>query len=193
MGWNHLSIPKRQRLQWDEITYPFPNFNGRTVEVWESVSNLIAHFTGQVITYLCWDKRYSMVVKRPLASSWVHLAKNKLYFQCGDSHYKDKTAWSHRWIKEGFIPFVFTIRFGFIYSYQIWVTKYIPPNDDAVINTITTTTITIATTKTMVSLTKSTQRAQTSTKTAHYPIKYIKHSIDPCIIFDLSSKFRRNP
>ena len=35
---------------WDEITNPFPNFNGATVEVWEWISNLIPHFTGHVIT-----------------------------------------------------------------------------------------------------------------------------------------------
>ena len=29
---------------WDEITYPFPNFNGVTVEVWEWISNFIPHF-----------------------------------------------------------------------------------------------------------------------------------------------------
>ena len=39
---------------WDEITYPFPNFNSATVEVWEWISNLIAHFMIDVITYLCW-------------------------------------------------------------------------------------------------------------------------------------------
>ena len=33
---------------WDEITYPFPNFNG-TVEVWEWVSNFIQHFITDVI------------------------------------------------------------------------------------------------------------------------------------------------
>ena len=27
------------------ITNPFPNFNGTTVEVWEWIDNLIAHFT----------------------------------------------------------------------------------------------------------------------------------------------------
>ena len=37
----------------DEITYPFPNFNGATVEVWGWISNFIRHFTGQVITYPC--------------------------------------------------------------------------------------------------------------------------------------------
>ena len=40
---------------WDEITYPFPNFNGCTVEVWERISNFIPHFTGHVITYPCCD------------------------------------------------------------------------------------------------------------------------------------------
>ena len=29
---------------WDEITYPFPNFNGCTVEVWEWISKFIPHF-----------------------------------------------------------------------------------------------------------------------------------------------------
>ena len=38
---------------WDEITYPVPNFNGATVEVWEWISNFISHFTRHVITYLC--------------------------------------------------------------------------------------------------------------------------------------------
>ena len=41
---------------WDEITYPFPNFNGTTVEIWELISNFIPHFTGRVITYPCRDK-----------------------------------------------------------------------------------------------------------------------------------------
>ena len=39
----------------DEITYPFPNFNGCTVEVWEWISNFITHFMMDVITYSCWD------------------------------------------------------------------------------------------------------------------------------------------
>ena len=36
---------------WYEITYPFPNFNGTTFKVWESISDFIPHFTGHVITY----------------------------------------------------------------------------------------------------------------------------------------------
>ena len=35
---------------WDEIiTYPFPNFKGAAVEVWEWISNHIPHFTGATI------------------------------------------------------------------------------------------------------------------------------------------------
>ena len=40
---------------WDEITYPFPNFNDGIVEVWEWISNFIPHFPGNVITYPCRD------------------------------------------------------------------------------------------------------------------------------------------
>ena len=40
---------------WDEITYPFPNFNGYTIEVWEWVSNIISHFLIDVVIYPCWD------------------------------------------------------------------------------------------------------------------------------------------
>ena len=36
---------------WDDITYPFPNVNDRTVEVWDWKSDFIPHFTGRVITY----------------------------------------------------------------------------------------------------------------------------------------------
>ena len=39
---------------WDEITYPFLNFNGCTVEVKEWIGNFILHFVMDVITYLCW-------------------------------------------------------------------------------------------------------------------------------------------
>ena len=38
---------------WDEITHPFPNFNGCTVEVREWISNFIPYFTMYVITYAC--------------------------------------------------------------------------------------------------------------------------------------------
>ena len=40
---------------WDEITYPFPNFNGSNVEVWEFISNIMPHVIKYVITHTCWD------------------------------------------------------------------------------------------------------------------------------------------
>ena len=46
---------------WDELTYPFPNFNRTTVEVGMLSSHV--HLTGQVITYPCWDHIKSVLVK----------------------------------------------------------------------------------------------------------------------------------
>ena len=43
------------RKVWNEITYPFLNFNGFTVEVQERISYFIPHFTMAVVTYPCWD------------------------------------------------------------------------------------------------------------------------------------------
>ena len=40
---------------WGEITYPFLNFNGCTVEVYEWISNFIPYFIMDVITYPCRD------------------------------------------------------------------------------------------------------------------------------------------
>ena len=50
MGKFHMSSK-----MWDEITYPFPNFNGGTVEVWLWISNFMPHFITNVTTYPCWD------------------------------------------------------------------------------------------------------------------------------------------
>ena len=35
---------------WGEITYPFPNFNGATVEVWKWICIFIPHFIMDMIT-----------------------------------------------------------------------------------------------------------------------------------------------
>ena len=34
---------------WDAITFPFPNFNATTVEIWERMSNFALHFIIDVI------------------------------------------------------------------------------------------------------------------------------------------------
>ena len=36
---------------WGEITYPFPNFNSATVEVWEWICNFISHFMMDAILH----------------------------------------------------------------------------------------------------------------------------------------------
>ena len=48
---------------WDEITYPFLNFNGCTVEFHEGIGNFIPHFIMDVITHPCWDLSQTMLVK----------------------------------------------------------------------------------------------------------------------------------
>ena len=34
---------------WDKISYPFPNFSGATVEVWEWINNFISQYIGHVM------------------------------------------------------------------------------------------------------------------------------------------------
>ena len=53
------------REMWDEITYPFPNFNGATVEIWEWMINFIPHYIMDVFTPPCWDLGWSKLVKGP--------------------------------------------------------------------------------------------------------------------------------
>ena len=61
---------------WDKITYPFPNFNGYTVEVWGWISNFIPHLTGCLIIYPCrWRRRCFETQSRSL---WRHCNENNL-------------------------------------------------------------------------------------------------------------------
>ena len=52
LAWINNHMPNKVR---GEITYPFLNFNGATVEVWEWISNFIPYFAMDVITYPCWE------------------------------------------------------------------------------------------------------------------------------------------
>ena len=40
---------------YEEITYPFPNFNSVTIEVWQWIDNFITLYIMNEITYPCWD------------------------------------------------------------------------------------------------------------------------------------------
>ena len=46
--WISNYIPSKM---WDEITYPFKNFNACAIEVWEWIGNFIPHFIMDVITF----------------------------------------------------------------------------------------------------------------------------------------------
>ena len=47
---SRTSITCPAKCEWN---YPFPNFHGATVQVWEWISNFIPHFIMNVITYPC--------------------------------------------------------------------------------------------------------------------------------------------
>ena len=36
---------------WNEMIYPFPNFNGYTIKVWEWIDDFIPHFIMDVVSY----------------------------------------------------------------------------------------------------------------------------------------------
>ena len=61
---------------WVEITYPFPNFNGWDIEVWEWINNFIPHFTGPVADYLSMvGLKLIHVYKRGPDSKFCHNGK----------------------------------------------------------------------------------------------------------------------
>ena len=66
---------------WDGITYPFLNFNGCTVEVWEWISNFIPHIIMGVITYPCW----TMLVKGGPGGWWCLIWHHRIWstLACG--------------------------------------------------------------------------------------------------------------
>ena len=73
---------------WDVITYPFPNFNGATVEVWDWIRNFIPHFTA-IIHLSDWEAIYqkpqfnwwckSLIIDiEPVASARWHILMSPL-------------------------------------------------------------------------------------------------------------------
>ena len=48
LGMDDNYMPSKVR---EEITYPFPNSKGATVDVWECISNFIPHITMGLIIY----------------------------------------------------------------------------------------------------------------------------------------------
>ena len=103
---------------WDEITYPFPNFNGCTVELWEWISNFIPHFIMRLISYptqfwRIWVKIHSM--NRPGNTDVT------MYYHWSSSIYRKETL-KQEWSNENFLSkyilwlCVFCIRFQLLSS-----------------------------------------------------------------------------
>ena len=82
-------------MKWgDEITCPFPNFNGATVEVLKWIRNFIPHFTGHGITLYVFSIEKKTIAKalfiycQPELSCYKDLAVitmfiiNKIAFHC---------------------------------------------------------------------------------------------------------------
>ena len=55
------------------MTYPFPNFIGVTVQVWEWISNFIQHFTEHAISYPHWDSSESVLIKGAPGDAYMFL------------------------------------------------------------------------------------------------------------------------
>ena len=58
--WISNHIPSKV---WDEITYPFPNFDGCIGEVWKWISKFISYLVMGVITHATW--------------TWIHVSKGE--------------------------------------------------------------------------------------------------------------------
>ena len=66
---------------WNEITYPFPNFNGATVYVWEWISNVLPHITCR--EHHRWEGsvgfRFWRPLENPLKLSEVNLSWGDIF------------------------------------------------------------------------------------------------------------------
>ena len=54
LAWISNNIHNMYKV-WDEITYPFTNYNSSAIEVWEWIGNFIPQFTGHMTAYPYWD------------------------------------------------------------------------------------------------------------------------------------------
>ena len=73
---------------WYEITHPFPNCNGVTVGVSESIKNCISHITGDVIIYPMLRLKINRVSKRTLVAD--NIPPNLQSTNTCASFFKDK-------------------------------------------------------------------------------------------------------
>ena len=91
----------------DEITYPFLNSNGATVEVWEWISNCTPHSTMDMIIYPGWDSYFNICTMRIFEFVLLsdQIAKparvtNQIKIQTKRSHYLNQCCDIVTWIPE---------------------------------------------------------------------------------------------
>ena len=95
----------------DEITYPFPNFNGCTVELWKWISNFTPHFTWHVITYP-WLKMISVNLTRSIYVVAVQIRFETWISTCECPHKNGQylKKFSNAYITGKFSDFLFVPR-----------------------------------------------------------------------------------
>ena len=116
--WSWISNHMHTQV-WDEITYPFPNFNGCTVEVWEWISNFIPHFIMRLITYptqfwRIWVKIHSM--NRPGNTDVT------MYYHWSSS-IDHKETLKQEWSNENFLSKIFYGCAFFVFDFNCWVVR----------------------------------------------------------------------
>ena len=63
----------------DGITHLFPNFDGAVIEVWEYISDFIPQFTGDIISYACWEWDWSQSMLLKVGPGVKRAMNEKLY------------------------------------------------------------------------------------------------------------------
>ena len=114
----------------DEITYPFSNFNCATVEVCEWMSNFIKHFTEHVVTYPCWDLIQSMpwnLFDRPSIHDDVIKKKSALLALCAGNSTVTGEFPAHRPVTRSFDVF-YDLRLNQWLSIQSWCWLFETPS-----------------------------------------------------------------
>ena len=93
----------RPNRVWGEIMYPLSNFNVVTVEVWEWISNFIAHFMMDVITHPCWDWSLFMLKAKDPKVLWH---TRKAYSSCATKEYNISQLFVYVHIYIKYMPYV---------------------------------------------------------------------------------------
>ena len=102
---------------WDQITYPFPNINGCTVEVWEWINNFIPRIIMKVINSSMLGLKLYLVNKRGQCRN----NEKKFGARTVNSLWPCDTTWQHRSGSRLVQLMVSCITVPSLYPYQCWL------------------------------------------------------------------------